>query len=105
MITPRRYLTMSPDEALARGDRLASAEAGLYGHIRTSRGTYKSTRRGRLLEIDSVLFRVMARLGIVARTVMDVGVASGVTTLDWLDGFEARGQPVRMIATDLHFDV
>jgi hypothetical protein len=91
-----RYLTLSPDVRVS-----AQAEDELYRSIKTSNGTRKSTEPHRLDLINDLLFDTVNRLKLVPRSVMDIGVSSGVTTLEWMREFDRRDLPVTMIATDL----
>jgi hypothetical protein len=94
------YLTISPDVTVSR-----QAENELYRSIKTSNGTRKSTEPHRLHLIDDLLFDTVSRLKLIPRCVMDVGVSSGVTTLEWMREFDKRDLPVTMIATDLAMKV
>jgi hypothetical protein len=55
--------------------------------------------------MNDLFFETLDRCGLVPRKVMDIGISSGVTTLEWLREFDRRGLPVTMIATDLVMSV
>jgi hypothetical protein len=76
------------------------SEREFYRNIKTSNGTKKSTAPRRLDAINDLYFATIQRLGAIPRVAMDIGVSSGVTTLEWLREFDKRGVAVTMIATD-----
>ncbi len=80
-------------------------EQAFYRSIRTSNGTTKWTALRRLDAMNDLFFAALRRCQLVPRIVMDVGISSGVTTLEWLREFEKLGLPVTMIATDLVMSV
>ena len=94
------YLTLPPGTDVSEMD-----EQKIFQSIVTSNGTRKTTEPGRLNPINALFFETLDRLSIVPRTVMDIGVSSGATTLDWMREFDHRKLPVSMIATDLVMNV
>ncbi len=80
-------------------------EREFFRRIKTSNGTKKSTSPRRLDAMNGLFFSVLDRLGFAPQVAMDIGVSSGVTTLEWLEGFDSRRMPVTMIATDLVMSV
>jgi len=100
MLPASVYLTTSRQHPLSR-----EAEYEFFCGLETSNGTKKATGPGRLAQIDNLLFETLARLNVKPRSVMDIGISSGITTADWMNAFEARGQNVDMIATDLVMNV
>lgn len=100
MLLASVYLRASPDQSFSSG-----AETAFYSSIETSNKTKKATEPGRLSSVDAVFFETLDRLGLRPETVMDVGVSSGQTTVDWLEGFKARGRKINMLATDYVMDV
>lgn len=90
------YLTIPSDRGVS-----AQAEEKLYWSIKTSRGTRMTTEPHRLDQINELFFTTLNRLKLVPRCVMDIGISSGVTTLEWMREFDKRNLPVTMIATDL----
>ena len=85
----------------ANGHRFShEQEREFFRRIKTSNGTMKTTTTNRLDPMNDLFFTVIGRLGAPPKVAMDVGVSSGITTLEWLDAFERRHIPVTMIATD-----
>jgi hypothetical protein len=80
-------------------------EREFYRSIKTSNGTKKSTGLRRLDAMNDLFFATLDRCRLVPQSVMDIGVSSGVTTVEWLREFDRRGLPVTMIATDLVMSV
>ncbi len=75
-------------------------EREFFRRIKTSNGTMKTTETHRLDSMNDLFFAVIGRLGAPPKVAMDVGVSSGITTLEWLEAFDRRQMPVTMIATD-----
>ena len=100
MLAASTYLADSREQQLSR-----EAEYEFFQGIETSNGTKKATEPGRLVEVDALFFKTLARLNLKPRTVMDIGVSSGVTTVDWLRAFKAHGMKPEMIATDFVMNV
>ena len=80
-------------------------EREFYRSIKTSNGTKKSTALRRLDAMNDLFFATLDRCGLVPHAAMDIGISSGVTTLEWLREFDKRSLPVTMIATDLVMSV
>lgn len=100
MLRASLYLTAPPELHFS-----PAAECEFYRGIQTSNGTRKMTEPRRVAPMDDLFFTTLARLGTVPRTVMDIGVSSGITTAEWLRGFRNRGIDVTMVATDLVMSV
>jgi hypothetical protein len=81
------------------------AEREFFRNIKTSNGTRKSTAPRRLDAMNDLFFATAERRGLRPSVAMDIGVSSGVTTLEWLREFEKRGLAVTMMATDLVMSV
>lgn len=89
------YLKLSPERALP-----PAAEADFYQSLVTSTGIRKTTSSGRLDRVNQLFFEVLDKLALKPKTIMDVGISSGITTLEWLREFDRRGIDVKMIGTD-----
>src|SRR5579863_1685024 len=88
------------------GSRFPPAlEREFYRSIQTSNGSKKSTGLQRLDAMNDLFFATLDRCRLVPQSVMDIGISSGVTTLEWLGEFDRRGFSVTMIATDLVMNV
>lgn len=71
-----------------------------FTNSRNSNGTWKTTSSSRHRMLDDALIRVLDRRAIRPKVVMDVGVASGATTVDLKKAFAQHGFEVAIIATD-----
>lgn len=95
MIPASTYLSPANGHRFSR-----EQEQAFFRRIKTSNGTMKTTTTHRLDSMNELFFSIIERLGRPPKVAMDVGVSSGITTLEWLDAFERRQIPVTMIATD-----
>ncbi len=100
MIPASTYLSASNGHQFSR-----EQESEFFCRIKTSNGTMKSTEPRRLNAMNDLFFTVVERSGMEVKVAMDVGVSSGITTLEWLQAFDRHRMPVTMIATDLVMSV
>lgn len=77
-------------------DRL---ESRLFRHLLLRNGTYKTTASGRLVAIDQILLPRLPRHRPVS--LMDVGLSSGVTTVDWIRQLDASHIHFQLTGVDL----
>ncbi|MGH9048089.1 MAG: ATP/GTP-binding protein [Acidimicrobiales bacterium] len=83
-------------------DRITpEAEEEFFTSLRMRNGTYKTTFWKRFSEIDQTLARLVRAGGLHVDNVLDVGVSSGVSTLELCEALVAADHPVRIVATDL----
>ncbi|GJG87939.1 ATP-binding protein [Gemmatimonadetes bacterium T265] len=76
-----------------------ATETLFFRHLRLPNGTYKTTYPDRMPDVDAA---VAAALPPGTRVrVLDVGVSSGVTTLELADALAARGLAADVVAVDL----
>jgi len=94
------YLSVRPDESFVMTKKFARLEDAFYRSIRTSNGSWKSTEHNRLDGMNDVFFRSASHRLPPRPVVMDIGVSSGISTLEWLLDFERRAIPVDIIASD-----
>lgn len=94
-------------EALLDVSAEADAEAlreTFFRRLRLPGGVTKRTRRGRLADLDALvaeLLRRAPRPDDATLELMDVGVSSGVTTLDWSEALRKSGFEFSLLAGDL----
>ncbi len=87
--------------SLPSGERFADTETYFFqSFLRLRNGSYKLTYPKRLADLDAMTVR---HLGALRRPLelMDVGVSSGVTTVEWSDALASAGIEHRMVAGDL----
>jgi hypothetical protein len=100
VIPASAYLSPSANPQISR-----EQEQEFYWRIKTSNGTMKSTQPRRLDAMNDLFFTTLKRLGLAPRVAMDIGISSGITTMEWLQDFDRHGLPVTMIATDFVMNV
>jgi hypothetical protein len=93
----------SVNEALLRSGRDRSEqlriEEAFFRGLRLYNGTYKTTQAGRMPEVDQFCASLLSEGQ--SADVLDVGVSSGITSLDLLNALTATGADVRLTAADL----
>ena len=94
------YLTLPPGTDVSEKD-----EQKIFHSIVTSMEREKPPNLDGSMQSTPSFFETLDRLSIVPRTVMDIGLSSGATTLEWMREFDHRKLPVSMIATDLVMNV
>lgn len=92
--TAHRFLNAGP------GDISADQEARFFASIRLANGVFKTTGAQRMTAPDRLIADRAAADGLGAPEVLDVGVSSGVTTLDLRDALLAAGLRPRIVALD-----
>ncbi|MDQ6926838.1 MAG: hypothetical protein M3154_11480, partial [Candidatus Eremiobacteraeota bacterium] len=81
-----------------------ATETLFFRHLRMPNGTYKTTYPNRMPDVDAAVADVIAAAppGPGMRVqVLDVGVSSGVTTIEFADALAMRGMDVTVVAVDL----
>jgi SAM-dependent methyltransferase len=94
-------LPASCARAVLLGDAVAhEREEAFFRRLALPNGTFKTTRRGRLRDVDVWLLEQLSPLP-ASLEVLDVAVSSGVTTAELLEALRERGVVVQAVATDL----
>jgi hypothetical protein len=75
-------------------------EDAFFRRLALSNGTFKTTRRGRLVDVDAWLLERLTP-GQMSLDLLDVAVSSGVTTAELIRSLRERGIEVRTVAMDL----
>ena len=76
-----------------------ATETRFFRYLRLPNGTYKTTYPNRMPDVDAIVAEALTPGTHV--DVLDVGVSSGVTTLELIDALEARGLVPDVVAVDL----
>ena len=90
------------DETVRDGDQLERLEDLFFRSIRLPNGTFKTTYRRRLDDLNALV-----QLHLPPRRpldCMDVAVSSGVSTLEWIESLADSGIQCRVTAGDAHAD-
>jgi len=81
-------------------DITASDEARFFGLLKTANNTFKRTEPCRLAKIDAALVATLAKHGGRIDTVLDLGISSGVTTLELMAALREAGHRAEVTGTD-----
>lgn len=86
-----------------QGNISGSREDSFFAAIQTANGTFKTTGRGRLDDVNELLFAEIGSASARPETLVvhDLGISSGITTVEWLREFERRNFRVSIVASDL----
>jgi hypothetical protein len=88
-----------PASQVLRGDGVSpSVEDALFRSLRLQNGTWKVTEAGRLTDVDDVIAQHLPAADPLR--VCDVGISSGVTTVDWFHDLQRHGREFSMTAID-----
>lgn len=94
MLTATEYFT-KPIESISDAE-----EGEFFSGLRSANKTYKITCRNRMSDLDTITIRRFQEIGSNAPKVLDIGVSSGVTTVELLDAMIAHGLRPQIVATD-----
>jgi hypothetical protein len=97
-MTARAYFS-TPSEKIA-----PKQEEAFFRSLKVRNRNTKQTGLGRLSPLNEALVRIVEASGRPLRRVLDVGVSSGVTTVDLHERLAAAGLSPEIVATDLSFD-
>jgi hypothetical protein len=76
-------------------------ECAFFGRVVMPNGTVKTTNANRLDDLNSTVFPYLASLAESPLQIMDVGISSGVSTLEWYESLANQGIECHVTATDL----
>ncbi|WP_050400198.1 hypothetical protein [Bradyrhizobium embrapense] len=76
-------------------------EAAFFASIRLRNGTYKTTDHHRLDDLNMLVIGEWKKLGSKPSQIMDVGVSSGISSLEWADALTRADIDAKILATDL----
>lgn len=87
---------------LTAGDTFTQKEeAAFFASIRLRNGTFKTTHRHRLDDLNMLVIGEWQKLDRKPRRIMDVGVSSGISSLEWADALTRASIDAKIVATDL----
>lgn len=81
----------------------AQVEAAYFARLKMRNGTFKMTRPSRFQDWESRLLPFLRARGGVDE-VLDIGVSTGVTTVEFAEHLRRHGHDARFTATDLFID-
>jgi hypothetical protein len=76
-------------------------EAAFFAALRLANGTFKTTADHRMDDLNRIVCSRWRDSGFRPREIMDVGVASGISTAEWLEALSRAAFQARMTATDM----
>lgn len=80
----------------------AAQEAAFFGGLRLANGTFKTTNEHRLDDLNLLAASVLPKRRPLR--VKDVGISSGVTTIEWAEQLRAAGIEAEMTGADLSLE-
>ncbi|HAQ82843.1 MAG: hypothetical protein CFE30_15460 [Bradyrhizobium sp. PARBB1] len=93
---------MNARDFLTEGDVFTQTqEAAFFASIRLRNGTYKTTDHHRLDDLNEMVIGEWKKLGSKPSQIMDVGVSSGISSLEWADALTRAGVEAKILASDL----
>jgi len=98
MIPARRFLGL-PSSRIT-----PEMEEVFFTSIMARNGTYKTTYESRFSKINEQLLRLISAGSISARSIMGVGISSGVNTLELAESLGANGYETSIMGTDILID-
>ncbi|MBD9640967.1 ATP-binding protein [Ensifer sp. ENS07] len=79
-------------------------ESEFFARLKMRNGTFKLTQPSRFRELETAFRPLLSQRAPQLREVLDVGVSTGVTTVELLRYLEACGAKPKITATDLFID-
>lgn len=92
------YLTPSPDQVSP------DIEEAFFSSLKLRNGTFKTTFRGRFLDINKQIIDLLQLSDIRVDNLLDIGISSGISTLELYDELNSAGYRTRVTGTDLMID-
>lgn len=95
MLTARKFFNTPRDEVTP------AMEEAFFSTIMMRNRTYKTTFHNRFSDVNRLLVQQLSDQSPHALTVLDVGVSSGISTLELFDELSRAGYEARITGTDL----
>ena len=76
-------------------------EAEFFASLRLRNGTFKTTAHRRLDGLNAVVSDHWRQSGFRPESILDIGVSSGTSTVEWLEAMRRDGLDPRFVGTDL----
>ncbi|WP_423605161.1 hypothetical protein [Sphingomonas sp. MS122] len=88
------FFAAPPERVTARD------EARFFGLLKTANNTFKRTEPSRLAGVDKALIATLAAYDSPLGAVLDLGISSGVTTLELIEALRKAGHAAEVTGTD-----
>jgi hypothetical protein len=98
MLAARNFLHAPPERVTAQ------MEEEFFSSIRGRNGTYKTTVHQRFSSINRSLAHKLQEGQISTGSVLDIGISSGISTLELYDDIRACGYDTHIVGTDVLID-
>lgn len=98
MVAAHKFFGLSSDELGPE------AEETFFTSIMAKNGTYKTTFHSRFSRVNEELLRLLSSNIISAHAILDVGISSGISTLELYEYLSLHGYDTRIVGTDLLID-
>jgi len=93
MLTALEYFSAQPFTS--------EQEARFFTELRLANGVFKITTDHRMDDLNEVVLSRWHATAFRPKEIMDVGVSSGITTVEWLEALSGAGLKVQMVGTDV----
>ena len=90
-------------QALSSTDHTQAAESEFYDYLRLPNGTFKTTRPGRLADVDELLISQLSAADKPLQ-ILDVGVSSGTLSAELESRLAGQGIAANVYASDLYLE-
>lgn len=94
-------ITATDFYALESSELNGHIETEFFGALKMSNGTFKLTRDDRFSEIEKSLASFFTKRAGSLKTALDIGVSSGVTTIQFANSLNSAETQIKWTATDL----
>src|SRR5262245_42030916 len=86
---------------LSNGPAPPNVEDRFFESVRLPNGTFKTTTRHRLDDLNALLLKTLRDEENSAARILDLGVSSGVSTIELADGLRVAGFASEVLGADL----
>jgi hypothetical protein len=101
LVAIERPTTQQVFRGNAAGEQQDLLEREFFGRVVLPNGTVKSTNANRMNDLNSAALPYVQRFSERPVQIMDVGISSGVSTVEWYEQLSDAGVVCELVATDL----
>jgi hypothetical protein len=98
MVAPHKFLSLTSDQVTAKD------EETFFTSIMAKNGTYKTTFQSRFVQTNEELLHLISSRVIRINSILDIGISSGISTLELYEHLSSHGYETRIVGTDLLID-
>lgn len=100
MLTARKFFEIQENFQDHAGVTEESLNRDFFSKIKFDNGIYKTTKPGRFDDLNEIVFNFLQTYPEFPRTFLDVGVSSGITTLEFYNRMKEGNDSLVMTGTD-----